>query len=218
MFSALFLAFGQMGDPAFRRPLILGVLGAALVLALLAWAAIEAAGWAAGGSGWLSWVAATGGGIAALFLAWWLFLPAAVAIASQFIEPVAAAVERRHYPGLPPARGSSAAAQIAFGLGFGLKLLILQLVLLPLIFIPVVGMVLALAISAYALGAGMVVQTAMLRLDPRAAKAAWRARRRPGWGLGLALAGLAMVPLLNLVVPVIGTAAAVHLLRRPTTA
>jgi CysZ protein len=58
----------------------------------------------------------------------------------------------------------------------------------------------------------MVVQTAMLRMDTRDARAAWRARRWSGWALGLVLAAMALVPLLNLLVPVVGTAAAVHLL------
>jgi CysZ protein len=214
--AAILLAFAQIGDPAFRRPLVLGVLGAAVALGLLTWGAVAAAAWAAGGEGWLSWLAEIGGGLAAVLLAWWLFLPVSAAIAAQLVEPVAAAVERRHYPFLAPAKGASIAAQVAFGLGFGLKLLVLQIVLLPLFFIPVLGFGLALLIAAYALGAGMVVQTAMLRMDTRAAKAAWRSRRWSGWLLGLVLAAMALVPLLNLLVPVIGTAAAVHLLQRST--
>ena len=217
MIAALLLAFGQIGDPAFRRPLILGVLGAAIALGLLTWGAVAAAAWAAGGQGWLAWLAEIGGGIAGLVLAWWLFLAVAAAIAAQLVEPVATAVERRHYPGLPPAKGASIAAQVAYGLGFGLKLLFLQVVLLPLFFIPGLGFAIALMISAYALGAGMVVQTAMLRMDTRTAQATWRSRRWSGWGLGLILAGMALVPFLNLLVPVIGTAAAVHLLQRSTS-
>ncbi|MBR0681049.1 cysteine biosynthesis protein CysZ [Roseomonas eburnea] len=210
------LALGQMGDPAFRRPLLFGVLGAAVALGLLTWGAIEAAAWAAGGTGWLSWLAQLGGGAAALVMAWWLFLPVAAAIASQLVEPVAAAVERRHYPGLPPPQGASIVAQVAFGLRFGLKLLALQLVMLPLLFVPVLGFVLALTVSAYALGAGMVQQTALLRMDGAGARAAWRRLRVAGWLLGMALAAMALVPLLNLLVPILGTAAAVHLLQRST--
>ncbi|WP_338148207.1 EI24 domain-containing protein [Neoroseomonas eburnea] len=216
MITALMLALGQMGDPAFRRPLLFGVLGAAVALGLLTWGAIEAAAWAAGGTGWLSWLAQLGGGAAALVMAWWLFLPVAAAIASQLVEPVAAAVERRHYPGLPPPQGASIVAQVAFGLRFGLKLLALQLVMLPLLFVPVLGFVLALTVSAYALGAGMVQQTALLRMDGAGARAAWRRLRVAGWLLGMALAAMALVPLLNLLVPILGTAAAVHLLQRST--
>ncbi len=215
--NALFLALGQIGDPAFRRPLILGVLGALLAIGLLAWGAVEAAAWAAGGTGWLSWLAQAGGGAAALLLAWWLFLPVAAAIASQLVEPVASAVERRHYPHLPPASGASVAAQVAFGLRFGLRLLAIQLLLLPLLLVPVVGFSLALLVSAHALGAGMVQQTALLRMDAPAARAAWRRMRLSGWVLGLLLALMALVPLLNLLVPVLGTAASVHLLQRSTS-
>jgi CysZ protein len=214
MVAALFLALSQLGEPAFRRPLLWGVLGAALSVALLGWGAIEGAAWLAAGQGWLSWLAQAGGGLAGLVLAWWLFLPVAAAIAAQLVEPVAAAVERRHYPGLPPPRGASIAAQLAFGLRFGLKLLGLQLLLLPLLFVPVVGFVLALLVSAHALGSGMVQQTALLRMDAAGARQAWRRLRVSGWLLGLALALMALVPLLNLLVPVLGTAAAVHLLQR----
>jgi CysZ protein len=216
MIRAVALALSQLDDPAFRRPLLWGVLGAALSIALLVWGAIEGAAWLAGGTGWLSWLAQAGGGLAALVLAWWLFLPVAAAIAAQLVEPVAAAVERRHYPHLPPPRGASVAAQIAFGLRFGLKLLALQLVLLPLLFVPVVGFALAVVVSAHALGSGMVQQTALLRMDVPQAQQAWRRLRWAGWGLGLVLAAMALVPLLNLLVPVLGTAASVHLLQQST--
>lgn len=218
MITAFALALAQLGDPAFRRPLLWGVLGAAVAAGLLLWGAIEGAAWLAGGPGWLSWLAQAGGGLAALVLAWWLFLPVAAAIAAQLVEPVAVAVERKHYPGLPPPRGASVAAQIAFGLRFGLRLLLVQILLLPLLFVPVVGVVLALLVSAHALGSGMVQQTALLRMDPAAARAAWRRMRLSGWALGLALALMALVPVLNLLVPVVGTAASVHLLRRGTSA
>ena len=216
MIRAVALALSQLNDPAFRRPLLWGVLGAALSIALLAWGAIEGAAWLAGGTGWLSWLAQAGGGLAALVLAWWLFLPVAAAIAAQLVEPVAAAVERRHYPHLAPPQGASIAAQIAFGLRFGLKLLALQLLLLPLLFVPVVGFVLAIVVSAHALGSGMVQQTALLRMDTAQARQAWRRLRWSGWALGLVLAAMALVPLLNLLVPVVGAAAAVLLLQRST--
>ena len=215
--AALFLAIGQIGDPAFRRPMLLGVLGAALALGLLVWGAVEAAAWvAAGDASWLSWLAQAAGGAVGLLLAWWLFLPVAAAIAAQLVEPVASAVERKHYPGLPPPRGASVAVQAAFGLRFGLRLLLIQILLLPLFFIPLVGFALALMISAHALGAGMVQQTALLRTDMAGARAAWRRNRLSGWALGLLLALMALVPILNLLVPVLGTAAAVHLLHRST--
>ncbi len=213
--QALLLAFAQLGDPAFRAPLLKGIALAGLALAGLLWAAIAAAAWAAAGSaGWVGWLASAFGGLAGLFLAWWLFLPVAAGLSGLFVEDVARAVEARHYPGLPPARGASVLAQGSWGLWFGLKMLAVQVVLLPLMLVPGAGFVIALGVSALVLGRGLFEATAQLRLPLDQAAAARAARRWPVWGLGLGLALLSLVPFAGLLVPVLGTAASVHLLQR----
>ena len=213
--QALFLAFRQIGDPAFRRPLIMGVLGAALSVAGLIWLAAWLAGWAAaGGPEWLAWITQAGGAAAGVFLGWWLFLPVALAIAAQFTDSVAGAVERRHYAGLAAPAGASVMAQAGFGLWFGVKLLALQILLLPLFFIPIFGALIALLIAAHALGAGLLREVSLRRMNLAHSRIAWQRLRWQGWLLGLALALMAMVPVLNLFVPIIGIAAATHLLIR----
>jgi uncharacterized protein involved in cysteine biosynthesis len=213
--QALLLAFRQMGDPAFRLPLILGVIGAALAVAGLIGLAAWLAGWAAaGGPEWLSWITQAGGAAAGVFLGWWLFLPVALGIAAQFTDSVAGAVERRHYPGLAEPAGASLLAQAGYGVWFGVKLLALQLLLLPLFFIPFLGALLALLISAHGLGAGLLREVALRRMNLAHSRIAWQRLRWQGWMLGLALALMAMVPVLNLFVPIIGIAAAAHLLIR----
>ena len=213
--QALFLAFRQLGDPAFRLPLILGVLGAALAVLGLIGLAAWLAGWAAaGGPEWLSWITQAGGAAAGVFLGWWLFLPVALAIAAQFTDSVAGAVERRHYPALAAPAGASVLSQAGFGLWFGVKLLALQILLLPLFFIPIFGALIALLIAAHALGAGLLREVALRRMNLAHSRIAWQRLRWQGWFLGLALALMAMVPLLNLCVPIIGIAAATHLLIR----
>ena len=213
--QALFLAFGQLGDPAFRRPLILGVLGAALAFLGLIWLAAWLAAWAAaGGPEWLAWITQAGGAAAGVFLGWWLFLPVALGIAAQFTDSIAGAVERRHYPNLPPPSGASALAQAGYGVWFGIKLLLLQILLLPLFFLPLIGGLLALLIAAHGLDAGLLREVALRRMNMAHSRIAWQRLRWQGWWLGLALALLAMVPLLNLLVPVLGIAGATHLLTR----
>lgn len=213
--QALFLAFRQMGDPAFRLPLILGVMGAALAVAGLIALAAWVAGWAAaGGPEWLSWITQAGGATAGVFLGWWLFLPVALGIASLFTDSIAGAVERRYYPGLAPPSGTSALAQAGYGLWFGAKLLALQILLLPLFFIPILGGLMALLIAAHGLGAGLLREVALRRMNLAHSRIAWQRLRWQGWLLGLALALMAMVPVLNLLVPIIGIAAATHLLLR----
>ena len=213
--QALFLAFRQMGDPAFRLPLILAVLGAALAVTGLIGLAAWLAGWAAaGGPEWLAWITQAGGAAAGVFLGWWLFLPIALGIASLFTDTIAGAVERRHYPGLAAPSGASALAQMGHGIWFGCKLLMLQILLLPLFFIPVLGALLALLIAAHGLGAGLLREVALRRMNLAHSRIAWQRLRWQGWVLGLALALMAMVPVLNLLVPIIGIAAAAHLLLR----
>ncbi|MCA3408548.1 MAG: EI24 domain-containing protein [Roseomonas sp.] len=213
--QALLLAFRQMGDPAFRLPLILGVIGAALAVAGLIGLAAWLAGWAAaGGPEWLSWITQAGGAAAGVFLGWWLFLPVPLCITTQFTDSLSGAVERRHCPGLAAPSGASALAQAGYGVWFGVKLLALQMLLLPLFFIPFLGALLALLISAHGLGAGLLREVALRRMNLAHSRIAWQRLRWQGWMLGLALALMAMVPVLNLFVPIIGIAAAAHLLIR----
>lgn len=215
MLRLLFLALAQLPDPAFRRPLLLG---AALALAGglgLAWLASWGVGELAGGTGWFATVAAAAGGVLALFAVFWFFVPLLLAIASVFTDGVAEAVERRHYPALPPARGAAAPVQAWAGGVLALKMAGLALILVPLsLLLPMVGAVALWGVAAIGLGEGLFEGVAMRRM-PRAEAAALRRRRRGEvWTLGGALALLSLVPGLNLLVPVLGTAAMTHLLHR----
>ncbi|WP_270938686.1 EI24 domain-containing protein [Falsiroseomonas oryzae] len=215
MFPAIRLAIGQIGDPAFLRPLLLG---AALALAgglglsaLASWAVA----WLAGGEGWIATAAATAGGLLALVLVWWLFVPLLLAIASLFLDGVAAAVERRHYPALPPPQGAPVAAQIWSGLVLAGRMAAITLVVLPLSFlVPVVGALLLWAVAAVSLGEGLFLGVAQRRMPVAAAEALNRQRRPQVWALGAVLALVGVIAPLNLLVPVLGTAAMVHLLQR----
>src|SRR5215207_3709366 len=143
MLVPLLLAIRQLGDRSFLAPLLKGLGGAVLVFAGLVAAGAWGADALAGGSGWVSKAAAALGGLLALGLAVWLFVPVMLAVAGLFLDPVAEAVERRFYPGLPPARGASLAAQARFNLRFGLRMGALSLATLPLaLAVPPVGTVL----------------------------------------------------------------------------
>jgi uncharacterized protein involved in cysteine biosynthesis len=136
-------------------------------------------------------------------------------ISTFYIDRVAAAVERRHYPLLPRARGAPLAAQLWDGLGIASRILLLNvLALIAALVLPGVGLILAWVIGGYAIGRGLFVAVAMRRMPRPAATALYR-RARPMvmvHGCVLALAGY--VPLLNLLIPVVGTAVMVHLLDR----
>lgn len=221
-------AIGQLDDPA-----LLGVLLKTILISLLCFAGIAfgafwlvhhwlaspaTLAWIAGKLGTvvaqgLGWIAGALGGMLVLTSALWLFLPLAVIIASLFIEPVCAAVERRWYPGLPPTRGARLPAQIWEGLIIALQVLILSL--LSLIFslaIPGAGHVLGWAITAWAVGRGLFTAVAMRRMGRLQALAAYRTRRFEVLVQGAALAAAGTLPLANVLLPVLGPAAMVHVL------
>ena len=214
--TPLALAFAQLDDPA-----CLGALVRSVILALVAYALLLAgsiwgidsmlahyhwSGWAAGLIGTL--------GIAAL--AFWLFLPTVVLIATFYIDRIAAAVEARHYPWLPPPTPASLVAQMWDGLHLAGRVLLLNLValLLALLPIPGLGLLLAVLVSGWAIGRGLFVAVAMRRLPRDRAITLYSRHRLAVLVPGMVLAAAAAIPGLNLLVPIIGTAAMVHVLNR----
>jgi uncharacterized protein involved in cysteine biosynthesis len=213
--ASLVMPFDQVFDRGFRGPLLKGMLGAVLALGVL----IVLADWAvvslAGGTGWLAAAAGVLGGVAGLFAAFWLFVPFALAIAGLFLDETAAAVEARHYPGLPAPRGASLAAQGVFNVTLALKVLALNLVLLPVaLLLPLVGGVLLWFVAAISLGHGLFEGVAQRRMAVAEARVLRKRREFSVFAVGAVLAAMALVPFANLLVPVLGTAAMTHLLHR----
>ena len=206
-------AVGQLGDRVFvwvlLQSLALSALSFAAILAGMIWAVHHTANL----SGWLAWVIDLAGTIGASLLAFWLFLPVAAAIGACFIETIARAVERRHYPELPPGEAAPLAAQIWDGIVVGLKILGMNLVALVLaILLPGVGLILAWAIGAYAIGRGLFVAVAMRRMPRLQAEVLYRHHRSVILVQGGLIALASYVPVMNLFIPLIGTAAMVHVL------
>ena len=215
--STIFLPFaraaGQLDDPAFLGVVIRGIAWSAVCFIALAAGAI----WAVHGlfalHGWLARGGDVLGAIAASLLAFWLFLPVAAAIGSFYIDRIAGAVERRYYPWLPPARPASVLEQTRDGVAVGLKVLALNIAALLLaVFIPGAGLAAGWLVGAYAIGRGLFVAVAMRRMPRFAAEAVYRQNRGAVLAQGALLAAAAYIPLLNLLIPILGTAAMVHIL------
>ena len=219
LFSPLSRAFGQLDDRVFLGVLVRSVAWSTVCFILLHVATIWAVHRLLDLHGWLGWTADLLGSIGASLLALWLFLPVAAAIGTLYIDRIARAVEHRYYPSLPPPRGASTGAQIWDAVSVGARILLLSLLgLILAVIVPGIGLVLAWIIGGYAIGRGLFAAVAMRRMPRAAAEALYR-RARPVilvQGCILALAGY--VPILNLLIPVIGTAAMVHVLDRSSPA
>lgn len=212
MIGAWLRAIGQLGDPRLRRPIVLGLLAAALVFALLVGFGVWLVGLAAtGGGGWLDRIVSALGGIAAFGVAVLLFGPASLAVAGVLLDDVAAAVEARHYPFLAPATPAPLWSQVLAGLRVALRVLAVSVLALPLVLLlPGVGSLLWLAVSAYALSREYFELAALRRMDAASARALRRRHRFRVWLAGLPAAALMLVPVANLFAPVLGAAAFTH--------
>jgi len=213
LLSPLGRALGQLDDSVFLGVLARSVAWAAGCFLVLHIGAVWAVHRLLDLHGWLGWAADLAGGMGASLLALWLFLPVAAIIGTLYIDRVARAVERRHYPALPPPRGASLAAQLWDAVSVGLRILLLNLLALVLaLILPGAGLVLAWAIGGYAIGRGLFVAVAMRRMPRPAAEALYRRARPAVLAQGAIMALAFYVPVLNLLIPVIGTAAMVHVL------
>jgi CysZ protein len=77
---------------------------------------------------------------------------------------------------------------------------------------PGLGIPIGWLVASWAMGKGLFLAVAMRRLSRPDAEALYRAVRPVALAQGAAMAAAAYVPLLNLLIPVVGTAAMVHVL------
>ena len=219
MIFAFAKALGQLGDPAFRRPI-----GWSIALAVLVFAGLWLGLWlvlthtAISELGWIDTTVDVLGGLAAVALAFVLFPEVVAAILALFVDRIIDAVEARHYPGLPPPRQQPLSEQIATALRFLAAVVALNLAALPLYLVPVVNALVFYGLNGYLLGREYFEMVAPRRLEMEPRRMLWR-RRRVGFVLaGVAFAFLSTLPLVNLLAPVVAAAAMTHMVesyRRP---
>jgi uncharacterized protein involved in cysteine biosynthesis len=206
-------ALSQLSDPALLGVVWRSVLFSAVFFAVILLGTIAGVHHFVAAGGILAWALDALGSIAAAVLAMWLFLPVAAIIGTLYFERIARAVERRFYPLLPAAQPAPMTEQLWDSLAVGLRVLGLNvLALLLTLLLPGIGFPIGWAVASWAMGRGLFVAVAMRRLNRPDAEALYRAVRPVALAQGGAMAAAAYFPLLNLLIPVIGTAAMVHVL------
>lgn len=216
VFSSLAKAFGQLGDPAILRiaaksigitVLVFVLGGVGLYFGLEQ--AFAYAGWDAGG-----FAQAAAAAIIAIIAFWFLFRIVSLAVLQFFADGIVAAVEARHYPdwadkahALPLPQDIANSAR-----GFG-RALAYNLLALPfaavLLFTGLGPAIVFLAVNAVLLGRE-VTDMAWLRHTggvrrPNPVSAVQRTV------LGAIVAGMMVIPFVNLIAAIIGAAAGAHL-------
>lgn len=152
---------------------------------------------------------------AGLFVGFAYILPVVSAlVAGFFLDDAARIVETTDFPGDVPGRPLSLATSIGVGLRFAGLALAVNLLALMLIFVPGVNVVAFFAANAY-LFSREYFEMAAARFRPL--PDAGRLRRENRVVVlagGCVLAGMLLVPVLNLLVPLFGIALMVHLHKR----
>jgi len=224
MLRDILRALGDLRSPAMWGVALKAV---ALTLALLA-GAFALAGWALGIGGDLSltlpWIGqvGVGGGVtgvlwalAALALSAFLMAPVAALFIGFLLDDVVDAVEARDYPALAPAPGVPMLRQMAASLNLlGLMLAANAFGLIVWLLAPPVAPLLFIALNGWLIGREYFETVALRRMDAASARRLRRAHRLAAFGLGVGVALVMSVPLLGLLAPLLGVAAATHLYHR----
>lgn len=222
--SSLLLAVGQLADPR-----ILGILTRSMAVSLVAFVLLAGAGWW-GFDTLLQWLGLANGlfsgagalrQVASILLAglglWLTWRIIAMLVIEFYADDVVAAVEARHYPEAAiAARQLSWKEQGAIGLRASLRALVANLVALPF----------ALALLFTGIGPALLFWLVnALLLGRELQDMVWLRHRRTGsdpapigrgerFLLGGAITALLTVPVVNFLAPVLGAAAATHLIHQ----
>ncbi|MEL7097203.1 MAG: EI24 domain-containing protein [Pseudomonadota bacterium] len=222
--SSFFAALGQIGDPRFRRVLLLGIaltiallIGAtAGLLALIDWLtadSIEAP--IVGEITWLDDILSFAGVFTMLALSIFLMVPVASAITSMFLETVAQAVEDEHYRHLPPVQPIPFSDALRDTVNFLGVLIAANIVaLFAYVFLPFAAIFIFWALNGFLLGREYYTLAAMRRVGRAEAKKRRSEHAGTIWLAGVLMAIPLTVPLVNLTIPIIGAATFTHLFHR----
>lgn len=221
---SLLLALGQLADPK-----VLRILLKSLAVTLVLFAAVAVGGWFAI-DGMLAWAglgdALFAGaeplrGLASLVLSllglWLAWRIVALAVIQFFADEVVQAVERRHYPGAAlAARDLPVREQLSTSVAAAIRALAINLVALPfalLLLVTGVGAALLFwLVNAVLIGRELQDMVWLRhRRDRHDPAPVGRAER---FILGGTVAALLALPLVNFIAPILGAAAATHLIHR----
>jgi uncharacterized protein involved in cysteine biosynthesis len=221
IFACFLKSVSQIGDPRFRKVLVLGVgLTLALLVGLYAgilWVVQRAVGDSTtlpflGEVTWLGDLLSGASLVLMIVLSVFLMVPVASAITSMFLDEVAHAVEDKHYPDLPPAHSVPLVEALRDTINF-LGVIIgantLALILYA-IFTPFAPLIFV-ALNGYLLGMEYFQLAAMRRVGRAAAKQLRRKHRMTIWTAGILMALPLSVPVVNLLIPILGAATFTHI-------
>jgi CysZ protein len=213
MLAAAGQAFQELFTPAFRMVLwkCVGFTIALLVLLIVAveWTFSHFVQW----PGWIEKTIEWLGGLALVAGSIFLIPPVSSLIAGLYLDDIAAEVERTVYPSGPPGKELATLPAIGLALKFFIVALAVNILALFLLLIPGINLIAFYFGNGYLLGREYFELAAMRHMPPAEARQLRKANRMTVLMCGLIIAGLASVPILNLITPLFATAFMVRIFK-----
>ena len=224
MFKAFSQALSQLGDTSLRRVVWIGLAGSAGMLVCL-WLAVglflfnteifKFDGLFGMLNIVLEWLIDIFGTATVVFLSWLLFPAIVSLIVSLFLEEAAQAVEVKHYPNLLQPRRQGIREAVTVTLKFAGLAIVLNILALPiyavLFFVGPFNLFIFYTLNGYLLGREFFELVAHRRETPDQARHLRQAHKGQLFLAGVVIAFMMTIPILNLIAPVVATAAMVHL-------
>lgn len=219
MIRAFILTIGQLTDRAILRVLAKSLLVTFAIFAALGFGLYLGLGYAFETLVGAEYGGGLAGAAAVVLLvigAWLLFRIVAIAVIGLFGDEVVAAVEARHYPGAhAAARPVSIARSGRMAFGSAGRTLAINLLMVPvyiaLLFTAVGPAIAFFLVNAGLLGRDLGEMVASRHMDDAMMRGWRKATRGQRFVLGLVGTGLFVVPVVNLLAPIVGAGMATHL-------
>jgi CysZ protein len=214
MLKAAYNALGDLTSPEFRG-ILWKAIGLSLALFIAVFFAVQAAFWflTLFPWPWVETIAAIGAGLGLLVAFFFLMVPVTALFAGLYLDDVAAKVEQKHYARdglgkpLPTLKSILLAAQ------FALLVLVVNILALPLVFTGF-GVIALIVINAYLLSREYFEMAAMRFMPVEEAKDFRKENGLAVFAAGFIPAIMALVPVVNLTVPIFATSYFVHLFKQ----
>lgn len=162
---------------------------------------------------WLSTVLAVAAGLGMFAAMFFLIAPVTAIFAGLFLDEIAEVVEARDYPADTPGTALSTPTAVLIAIQFGALVLLVNLLLLPTLFFGI-GAILMVIANGYLLGREYFSMIAMRHLSVREANALRKNNMGRIFAAGLIPAGLVLVPVVNILVPLFSTSYFVHIFKQ----
>jgi len=206
MLSAAGQAFEELFAPAFRSVLLKCVgltIGLLIVLIIgIEWTFSHFVQWPSWVEKTMEWL----GGLALVVGSIFLIPAVSSLIAGLYVDDIAAEVERSAYPQDPPGKELATLPAIGLALKFFIVVLAVNIVALFLLLVPGINLIAFYLGNGYLLGREYFELAAMRHLPLAEARQLRKANRITVLLCGLIIAGIASIPILNLITPLFATA------------